>query len=155
MGRVARGVRGIKLKATDEIAGLEMLEFDESMLLLTVTENGYGKRTAIDKYRVQGRGGQGVINMVVDDRNGMVVGSVQVHDTDLIMMMTNTGRVIKIPVTNIRETQSRAAKGVRLMRVEKDERIVSVTRVVEPEEDDLEENPIDVEEEATEVSTEE
>ena len=74
--------------------------------------------------------------MVVDDRNGMVVGSVQVHDTDLIMMMTNTGRVIKIPVLNIRETQSRAAKGVRLMRVEDNERIVSVTRVVEPEEDD-------------------
>ncbi|MEC8192238.1 MAG: DNA gyrase subunit A [Myxococcota bacterium] len=136
MGRVARGVRGIKLKGTDEIAGLEMLESDASMLLLTVTENGYGKRTAIDKYRVQGRGGQGVINMVVDDRNGLVVGSVQVHDTDLIMMMTNTGRVIKIPVVNIRETQSRAAKGVRLMRVEDNERIVSVTRVVEPEEDD-------------------
>ena len=58
------------------------------------------------------------------------------------MMMTNTGRVIKIPVTNIRETQSRAAKGVRLMRVEKDERIVSVTRVVE-QEDDLEEMPVD------------
>ena len=126
-----------------------MLEFDESMLLLTVTENGYGKRTAIDKYRVQGRGGQGVINMVVDDRNGMVVGSVQVHDTDLIMMMTNTGRVIKIPVTNIRETQSRAAKGVRLMRVEDNERIVSVTRVVEPEEEDellLEEAAIAAEE---------
>jgi len=61
------------------------------------------------------------------------------------MMMTNTGRVIKIPVINIRETQSRAAKGVRLMRVEKDERIVSVTRVVEPEEADLEELPLDTE----------
>ena len=142
MGRVARGVRGIKLKEADEIAGLEMLEADADMLLLTVTENGYGKRTAIDKYRVQGRGGQGVINMVVDERNGSVVGSVQVHDTDLIMMMTNTGRVIKIPVVNIRETQSRAAKGVRLMRVEKNERIVSVTRVVEPEEID-EEAPVE------------
>jgi DNA gyrase subunit A len=136
MGRVARGVRGIKLKEGDEIAGLEMLESDESMLLLTVTSNGYGKRTAIAKYRVQGRGGQGVINMVVDDRNGHVVGSVQVHDTDLIMMMTNTGRVIKIPVVNIRETQSRAAKGVRLMRIDTDESIVSVTRVVEPDEED-------------------
>ena len=138
MGRVARGVRGIKLKDTDEISGIEMLEDDSEMLLLTVTENGYGKRTAIDKYRIQGRGGQGVINMVVDDRNGQVVGSVQVHDTDLIMMMTNTGRVIKIPVVNIRETQSRAAKGVRLMRVEDNERIVSVARVVEPEEMDEE-----------------
>jgi DNA gyrase subunit A len=136
MGRVARGVRGIKLKEGDEIAGLEMLESDESMLLLTVTSNGYGKRTAIDKYRVQGRGGQGVINMVVDERNGHVVGSVQVHDTDLIMMMTNTGRVIKIPVVNIRETQSRAAKGVRLMRIDSDESIVSVARVVEPDDED-------------------
>lgn len=154
MGRVARGVRGIKLKESDEIAGLEMLENDAEMLLLTVTENGYGKRTAIEKYRVQGRGGQGVINMVVDERNGRVVGSVQVHDGDQLMMMTNTGRVIKIPVTNIRETQSRAAKGVRLMRVEKDERIVSVTRVVE-QEDDLEESPVEVEGETTEISTEE
>ena len=93
--------------------------------------------------------------MVVDERNGRVVGSVQVHDGDQLMMMTNTGRVIKIPVTNIRETQSRAAKGVRLMRVEKKEHIVSVTRVVEPEEDDLEESPIEIDEEATEVSTEE
>jgi DNA gyrase subunit A len=144
MGRVARGVRGIKLKEADEIAGLEMLEDDAEMLLLTITENGYGKRTAIGKYRVQGRGGQGVINMVADERNGSVVGSVQVHNEDQLMMMTNTGRVIKIPVVNIRETQSRAAKGVRLMRVEKDERIVSVTRVVEPEED-LEEIPLESE----------
>ena len=92
--------------------------------------------------------------MVVDERNGRVVGSVQVHDDDQLMMMTNTGRVIKIPVTNIRETQSRAAKGVRLMRVEKDERIVSVTRVVE-QEDDLEESPVEVEGETKEISTEE
>jgi DNA gyrase subunit A len=154
MGRVARGVRGIKLKDNDEISGIEMLEDDTGMLLLTVTENGYGKRTAIDKYRIQGRGGQGVINMVVDERNGQVVGSVQVHDTDLIMMMTNTGRVIKIPVINIRETQSRAAKGVRLMRVEKDERIVSVTRVVEPEELD-EEAPLEGAEEGPEGASEE
>jgi DNA gyrase subunit A len=145
MGRVARGVRGIKLKESDEIAGLEMLEDDAEMLLLTITEKGYGKRTAIGKYRVQGRGGQGVINMVADERNGSVVGSVQVHNEDQLMMMTNTGRVIKIPVVNIRETKSRAAKGVRLMRVEKNERIVSVTRVVEPEED-VEEYPVEIEE---------
>ncbi len=136
MGRVARGVRGIKLKPNDEIAGLEMLEDDSEALLLTVTENGYGKRTAIDKYRIQGRGGQGVINMVVDERNGSVVGSVQVHDTDLVMLMTNTGRVIKIGVLNIRETQSRAAKGVRVMRIEDNERIVSVTRVIENDEEE-------------------
>jgi DNA gyrase subunit A len=136
MGRVARGVRGIRLKDEDTISGLEILEDDPEMLLLTVSENGYGKRTSIDKYRIQGRGGSGVINMVVNDRNGPVVGSVQVHDDDRIMLITNTGRVIKIAVENIRETQSRATKGVRLMRVEDGERIVAVTRVVESEEDE-------------------
>ena len=136
MGRVARGVRGITLKPEDVIKGLEILEDDPTALLLTVSANGYGKRTAIDKYRLQGRGGQGVINMVVDERNGEVVGSVQVHDTDRVMLITNTGRVIKIGVQDIRETQSRAAKGVTLMRVEKGEQIVAVTRVVESEEED-------------------
>jgi len=136
MGRVARGVRGITLKDDDVIKGLEILEDDPTALLLTVSANGYGKRTAIDKYRLQGRGGQGVINMVVDERNGEVVGSVQVHDTDRVMLITNTGRVIKIGVQGIRETQSRAAKGVTLMRVEKGEQIVAVTRVVESEEED-------------------
>jgi DNA gyrase subunit A len=136
MGRVARGVRGITLKPADQIAGLEVLEDDAEMLLLTVTENGYGKRTGIDKYRVQGRGGQGVINMVVDERNGSVVDSVQVHDTDRVILMTNTGRVIKIGVTDIRETQSRATKGVKLMRIEPEERIVSVTRVMDADDDD-------------------
>jgi DNA gyrase subunit A len=145
MGRVARGVRGITLKPADQIAGLEVLEDDPEMLLLTVTENGYGKRTGIDKYRVQGRGGQGVINMVVDERNGSVVDSVQVHDTDRVILMTNTGRVIKIGVTDIRETQSRATKGVKVMRIEPNERIVSVTRVVDAEDDDDQE-AIDAEE---------
>jgi DNA gyrase subunit A len=139
MGRVARGVRGITLKSEDIIKGLEILEDDPTALLLTVTANGYGKRTAIDKYRLQGRGGSGVINMVVDERNGKVVGSVQVHDTDRVMLITNTGRVIKIGVDGIRETQSRAAKGVTLMRVEKKEKIVAVTRVVEAEEEESEE----------------
>jgi DNA gyrase subunit A len=77
--------------------------------------------------------------MVVDERNGKVVGSVQVHDTDRVMLITNTGRVIKIGVDGIRETQSRAAKGVTLMRVEKKEKIVAVTRVVEAEEEESEE----------------
>jgi DNA gyrase subunit A len=135
MGRVTRGVRGITLKPNDTIAGLEILEDEADMLLLTVTANGYGKRTSIDKYRSQGRGGQGVINMVVDERNGPVVGSVQVHDGDQVMLITDTGRVIKIGVDSIRETKTRAAKGVRLMRVDEGEQIVAVTRVVEREEE--------------------
>jgi len=139
MGRVARGVRGITLREDDVIKGMEILEDDPTALLLTVSANGYGKRTAIDKYRRQGRGGQGVINMVVNERNGPVVGSVQVHDNDRVMLITDTGRVIKIGVHGIRETQSRAVMGVTLMRVEEGEHIVAVTRVVESEDDPGEE----------------
>jgi DNA gyrase subunit A len=134
MGRVARGVRGITLREGDEIVGLQVLESDPSMLLLTVTERGYGKRTELGEYRVQGRGGQGVRNMIVDERNGSVVGSTQVSADDRIMLITNNGRVIKCPVAGIREV-GRVTKGVTLMRVEEGERVVSVTRVVEADEE--------------------
>lgn len=130
MGRVARGVRGMKLAEGDEIRGLEVLDDDDSLLLLTLTENGYGKRTVLDEYRLQGRGGQGIINIKTGERNGAVVGSMQVQDEDRIMLITDTGRVIKIPVTNIRVT-GRNTMGVTLMRVEDGERIVSIARVVE------------------------
>jgi DNA gyrase subunit A len=135
MGRVARGVRGITLREGDEIVGLQVLESDPTLLLLTVTENGYGKRTELGEYRVQGRGGQGVTNMIVDERNGSVVGSTQGSADDRIMLITNTGRVIKCPVADIREV-GRVTKGVTLMRVEEGERVVSVTRVVENDEEE-------------------
>ena len=138
MGRVARGVRGVDLLGDDMIVGMSVLEEDPALLLLTVTENGFGKRTPVGEYRLQGRGGKGVINLKVAEKTGFVVGSLQVHDEDRIMLMTNTGRVIKIPVTNIRET-GRAAMGVRLMRVHDDERVVSVTRVVEDDDETGEE----------------
>jgi len=134
MGRVARGVRGITLREGDEIVGMQVLDSDPTLLLLTVTENGYGKRTELGEYRVQGRGGQGVTNMIVDERNGYVVGSTQVSADDRIMLITNNGRVIKCPVADIREV-GRVTKGVTLMRVEEGERVVSVTRVVEADEE--------------------
>ncbi|RME28154.1 MAG: DNA gyrase subunit A [Deltaproteobacteria bacterium] len=137
MGRIARGVRGIKLEEGDEIASMRMVDPDPDLLLLTVTENGYGKRTPISEYRVQGRAGSGIINIVTDERNGPVVGSVQVADTDRVMLITDTGRVIKTPVNTIR-ISGRNTKGVTLMRVEEGERIVSLARVVE-EDDGTEE----------------
>jgi DNA gyrase subunit A len=141
MGRVARGVKGMELQSDDEIVGLEVLEDDPSLLLLTVTDKGYGKRTQLDEYPCQNRGGKGVINMRTTEERGLIVGSVQVHDEDRVMLITDTGRVIKIPVLNIRQT-SRVTMGVTLMRVDEDERIVSVARVVE-EEDDAEDLEID------------
>jgi DNA gyrase subunit A len=134
MGRVARGVRGMKLADTDVIRELCILSEDDDSLLLTITENGFGKRTKLDEYRVQGRGGQGIKNIQPDPKIGPVVGSLEVHDDDKIMLITDTGRVIKIPVINIRQT-GRATMGVRVMRVEDDERIVSIARVVEMEDE--------------------
>jgi DNA gyrase subunit A len=131
-GRVARGVRGINMQDGDEIADMRVVNEDPDLLLLTITENGYGKRTRLDKYRQQNRGGQGIIDIVTGERNGRVVGAAQVSDNDRIMLITDTGRVIKIPVTNIR-VLGRNTKGVTLMRVDDDERIVSVARVMESE----------------------
>ena len=140
MGRIARGMRGIDLRdgdgnIADRIVSLELLEDDPEMLLLTVTEKGYGKRTPVSEYRLQGRGGKGVINIRTGERNGQVVGSVQVHVDDKVMMITDTGRVIKTRVSEVRET-GRAAMGVTMMRVADDERIVSVARVVEDDEEE-------------------
>ncbi|MEC7242101.1 MAG: DNA gyrase subunit A [Myxococcota bacterium] len=136
MGRIARGVRGIDLQENDWIVSMEILEKDDEKLLLTVTEKGFGKRTSLTEYRLQNRGGKGIINIRTGERNGHVVGSVQVADDDKVMLITNTGRIIKTRVHEVRET-GRAALGVTLMRVAGDEAIVGVTRVVEDDEEEV------------------
>ena len=136
MGRIARGVRGLRLREDDSIAQMLVLEDDTDLLLLTITENGFGKRTPLDQYRVQGRGGSGIINIHTGARNGDVAGSMQVHNDDRVMMITDTGRVIKCPVINIRES-GRNTKGVTIMRIGDNERIVSVARVIDADEDEL------------------
>ncbi|MCK6502004.1 DNA gyrase subunit A [Myxococcota bacterium] len=143
MGRVARGVRGMKLREGDAIATLLVLEPGDEKLLLTVSEKGFGKRTSLSGYRLQGRGGLGIINMLVDERNGPVVGSVQVADGDRVMLITDNGRVIKIPVENIR-VSGRNTKGVTLMRVEEGERVVGLARIPEEEalDEELDEVPV-------------
>jgi DNA gyrase subunit A len=133
MGRVARGVKGIDLQEDDEIVDLEVLHDDPELLLLSVTAKGYGKRTDIGEYRLQGRGGKGIINIKTGERNGTVAGSLLVHEDDKIMLITDTGRVIYTRVAEIRKI-GRSTMGVRIMRVEKDESIVGIARVVEDEE---------------------
>ncbi len=151
-GRVARGVRGMDLEEGDEIAGMIVLDDDPNLEILTITEKGFGKRTSVEEYRVQGRGGKGVINIGVDDRNGRVVGSLGVHEGDSVMLITNTGRVIKIHVSGIRRTETRSARGVTLMKVESEqgERIVSVARVIETEDAESDEGADVVDGEAVE-----
>ena len=135
MGRVARGVKGIELQDGDEIVDMIVLSGDESARLLTVTENGYGKRTDLEQYRAQGRGGKGIIDIVTGPRNGKVAGAVEVTEEDRVMLITDTGRVIKLRAASIREV-NRNTKGVTLMRVEDDERIVGVARVAEEDDED-------------------
>ncbi len=137
MGRIARGVRGIQLQNEDHIVSVEILEDDAEMLLLTVTQKGFAKRTKLSQYRLQGRGGKGIINIKTGERNGNVVGSVQVSDSHKIMMITDTGRIIKTRVHEVRET-GRSALGVTVMRVGDKENIVGVTRVLEEDNDDVE-----------------
>ena len=135
MGRNARGVKGVELRDGNELVDMEIIEDDPDLLLLTVTELGYGKRTELEEYRVQRRGGLGVIDIKTGQRNGAVVGTAQVHQDDRVMLVTDTGRAIQIPVAGIRVV-SRNTKGVKLMRVEEGERIVALARMVESSDED-------------------
>jgi DNA gyrase subunit A len=100
--------------------------------ILTVTENGYGKRTPLDDYRVQRRGGQGIITIRTSARNGEVVGVAQVIDDDQVMLITNGGKVLRCRVSGI-STMGRATQGVRLMGMGEGEKIVSLARLAERE----------------------
>ena len=109
--------------------------------LLTVTENGYGKRTELDEYRVQSRGGVGIINIQTSDRNGQVVGIAYVQEDDQLMIISQQGKVLRMVVHDIR-TIGRATQGVRLIEMEQDDRVVSVARLAEREgEDESAETP--------------
>jgi len=128
MGRTARGVRGISLKKGDEVVSMEVLATDAS--ILTVTELGYGKRSPCDEYRIQSRGGSGIITIKVAERNGPVVGAMQVTDADDIMLVTDSGKIIRSRAKEI-STIGRNTQGVRLISLDKDEKVVNVAKVVE------------------------
>ncbi len=128
MGRTSRGVRGIALKKEDKVVGMEVLRGDST--LLSITEHGYGKRSNAAEYRRQTRGGKGIITIKADERNGNVVGIKQVVEEDNLMIITSSGKIIRIGVQNI-SVIGRNTKGVRLINVAKDERVMGVTRLVE------------------------
>jgi DNA gyrase subunit A len=133
MGRTAAGVRGMTLGSGDEVVGMEILS--PGATILTVTERGYGKRTPLEDYRVQRRGGQGVITIRTSDRNGSVVGVAQVVGDDEVMLITDGGKVLRCRVSGI-STMGRATQGVRLMDLAPGEKIVSVARLAERDEGD-------------------
>jgi DNA gyrase subunit A len=134
MGRTAYGVRGITLRDDDDVVAMEIVQ--PGGTLLSVTERGYGKRTEIEEYRVQSRGGVGIINITTTDRNGRVVGIAYVQEGDELLLITQQGMIIRMPANDVRAI-GRATQGVRLIDIEgNDDKVVSVARLVEKEEDD-------------------
>jgi len=131
VGRVSQGVKGISLTKDDYIVSLEVLSHGKT--LFTATENGYGKRTSIDEYPVQKRGGKGVITIKTSARNGRVVTILLVEDDDDLMIMTDRGKIIRIPVSSL-SIISRNTQGVKLIDMESDERLIGAVRLADQEE---------------------
>jgi DNA gyrase subunit A len=139
-GRGTFGVVGMKLDPGDKIVSMEILTlgFD----VLTVSEGGFGKRTAMDEYRLQSRGGKGIITMKTTDKTGRVVGVQQVTEDDQLMLVTNGGKIIRLRIKDIRVI-GRNTQGVCLIDVDEGERVVSLARLAEKEEEDEDEEKVD------------
>ena len=133
MGRAAFGVRGISLREGDTAVAMEVLR--PGGTILSVTEQGYGKRTELDEYRVQTRGGVGIINIQTSERNGKVVGIIQVTDDEELMLITQQGKILRMASRDIRSI-GRSTQGVRLIDTEGDDLAVSIVRLAERDEEE-------------------
>ena len=140
MGRVSRGVRGMRLPEKQKIISLIIAHEDEGAIL-TATEFGFGKRTQLAEYRVQGRGGQGIISIQTSERNGCVVGAVQVEDDNQIMLITDGGTLVRTPVKDV-SIVGRNTQGVKLINLTKKEKLVGLERIL-----DVDDEPVDEEDE--------
>jgi len=133
MGRTAYGVRGINLRGDDFVVSMEVVK--PGGTLLTVTERGFGKRTEIEEYRVQSRGGVGIINIATTQRNGLVVGVAYVQEGDELLVITQQGMIIRMPTNDVRSI-GRATQGVTLIDIEGEDKVVSIARLVEKEDEE-------------------
>jgi DNA gyrase subunit A len=133
MGRNAAGVRGLKLSGPeDEVIALSIIGEGP---IVTATENGYGKLTPIEEHPVQGRGGQGVICIQTSERNGRLVGALQVATADELMLITSAGTLVRTPVADI-SVMGRNTQGVRLIRLDEADRLVGISRVESLQDDE-------------------
>ncbi len=140
MGRAAFGVKGITLEDGDEVVSAEVVE--KGTTLLTVTENGYGKRTEESEYRTQGRGGKGIIDIKTTERNGRVVGAVQVKEDDQVMLVTNLGMLIRLRVKEV-SVIGRNTQGVRMITLENEqEKVVGVSLMPDMKDDVVEDGAV-------------
>jgi DNA gyrase subunit A len=130
MGRTARGIRGIKISKEDEVVGVEVVA--PHTQILTVTANGYGKRTQASEYRTQNRGGSGIFTVKRTQRTGDVIAIKIVADEDDLMLISNKGKIIRLRAVDI-PVQGRSTQGVRLIALEEGERVVAVARLAEKE----------------------
>ena len=128
IGRTGRGVRGIKLREGDRVVGAEIVE--PGHMLLTVTDRGYGKRTRLEEYSIQGRGGYGVMTIRCNEKTGSVIAIHQVTDNEELLLITASGNIVRLKVGEV-SVIGRNTQGVRLVVVAKDNRVVSVEKLVE------------------------
>ena len=156
-GRGSTGVRGIRLLGDDRVVSMSIIADEASEYVLSVTENGYGKRTSVTDYRASGRGGQGVANIETTDRNGPVVSSFTVMNEDQLMLVTDAGKIIRIRVDGGEGDQIRVAgrktQGVRLFEIAAEERIMSVA-IIKDADDEEEDDGAMVEGDASDVTDE-
>ncbi|MEZ4742861.1 MAG: DNA gyrase subunit A [Bdellovibrionota bacterium] len=144
MGRASRGVTGIRFsEENDKVIGFEILKKADKTTILSVCENGYGKRTPLEEYRSQTRGGKGIYTIKVTERNGPVVGICQVGDTDGLMIMTSSGKIMRFTVSEI-GVIGRLTQGVKLMSVAEGEKIIGLSKVVQIGGEDIDENDCDI-----------
>ncbi len=127
-GRESGGVRGVNLRPGDNLVGMSVFKRQSNDTLLTLCENGYGKRTQLSEYPAKNRGGYGVITIKTTERNGKVTGVKMVNDTDELILVSSLGKLIRIRTTDV-PVQSRVTQGVRVMRVAEGERVISVERI--------------------------
>jgi len=138
MGRTAAGVRGIRLPVSEEVISLIIV--DEQGMVLTASQNGYGKRTPAEDFPIHGRGGQGVIALQISERNGQMVGALLVKPDDEIMLISSSGTLVRTPVGEI-SIQGRNTQGVRLIRLDEGDRLVGLERILPEAEDNGGESP--------------
>ncbi|RPI51915.1 MAG: DNA gyrase subunit A, partial [Deltaproteobacteria bacterium] len=133
MGRTAAGVRGITLAKGDLVVAMVVIS-EAQDTLFTVTENGYGKRTQVSEYRVQSRGGKGIINIKTTEKVGLVVGVILVNSNDEVMLIGTSGNIIRIGVQDVRII-GRSTQGVRLIRIQKGDHLAAVAKLAEQDEE--------------------
>ena len=132
MGRGAGGVRGVKVDEGDEVVGMVVVDHDAT--LLSVTENGFGKRSPLEDYPTKGRGGKGVINIKTTERNGHVIAIKEVKDSDDIMIITRAGIVIRCPIKTI-SVIGRNTQGVRLINLDEGDVVTDVAHLAKEDDE--------------------